>query len=133
MDDENLNEQPCAKRKDVGYKRPPREHQFKPGQKPPPRKKKPTPRNVTQTLEIILREERRLDRGGKPQWITVGAMLVEKAYQLAEQGNPTLSRALVDYLMSKETAPSPNQEPVYLYEPDSDFHGIYHYTRQVPI
>lgn len=130
--DDSAPPQPCSKRKDVGYKRPPPEHRFKPGQKPPPRKKL-RQANFTETLTMILREENRLENGGKPRWMTTAALLVEKAYQLAEQGNPTLSRALVDYLAVSVEAPIPSDEPVILWDPDSDFSGTYHYTRKVPL
>lgn len=133
MNDGAFHGQSCQKRKDVGYKRPPREHQFKPGGKPPPRKKKVRPPNVTETLLMILREEHRLMPGGKPRWITTGAMLVEKAYQLAEQGNPTLSRALVEYLIASEEPPNATDNQVYLSDPDSKDPGVHHYIRRVPL
>lgn len=133
MDDRAPDERICAKRSDVGYQRPPVEHQFKPGQKPPARKKKPTPRTVTETLMMILREEKRIERGGKVQWITNAALLIEVAFQLAEKGNETLSRDLLDCLMASEKPSSPSDEPVILWDPDSEFSGTYHYTRKVPL
>lgn len=122
-----------AKRTDVGYKRPPREHQFKAGQKPPPRKGKPSRRTVTETLMMILKEEVRVMRDGAPYWFTNAALVIEKAFQLAEKGNPTLSRALVDYLLAGETPLSRNDEPIIIMDPDGEFQGSYHYIRKVPL
>jgi hypothetical protein len=108
MDDTEFPKIPTPKRSDVGYKRPPVEHQFKRGRKPPPRKKRPASQNVSPTRIMILREEVRVDRGRKVHWMTNAALLVEVAFQLAEKGNPTVTRALVDYLMAGE--PPPSQE-----------------------
>lgn len=123
----------CTKRSDVGYRRPPVEHQYKPGQKPPARKPKPTPLTVTETLEMILREEKRIERNGKVQWITNAELLGEVAFQLAEKGNEALSRALLDCLMASEKPPTLSDEPTILWEPDSDFSGTRHFKRKVPL
>ena len=134
MEDGTSGPPPRAKRTDVGYKRPPIEHQFKPGHKPPPSKKgRPHQKTVTQTLMMILREEQRIEINGKPRWITNGALLIEVAFQLAEKSNPTLSRALVDYLMASEKPPRVNDEPLIEIDPDGELSGVFHYTRKVPI
>jgi hypothetical protein len=92
-----------SKRSDVGYKRPPVEHQFKPGQKPPPRKPRSTkPRSRAQLLATILREEVRVEIGGKVRWCTRAELLVLIAFQLAERGNASVARALTDFLLAQE-------------------------------
>lgn len=94
---------PAGKRLDVGYKRPPVEHRFKAGQTPPPRKKRIVePESTTRCLLRILREERRLIRGKNVVWLTNATLLVEIAFQLAEKGNATVSRALTSYLMAND-------------------------------
>lgn len=133
MKNETLNEAGRAKRTDVGYKRPPIEHQFKPGHKPAARKKKSAPATVTQALMKILSEETRIERNGKPEWVTNAVLLVDVAFQLAEQGNPTLSRTLLDYLVASEKSAKPIDEPIILLDPDSDYHGVQHINRRVPI
>lgn len=90
-----------TKRADVGYKRPPAEHRFKKGQKPPPRKKKESealsPRDL---LWRILQEERRVIIDDKPQWMRVSEIVMKKAFHLAEKGSPTVSRLVTELLMS---------------------------------
>jgi hypothetical protein len=91
------------KRLDVGYKRPPVEHQFKPGQKPPPRKAKSAKlKSKAQLLAKILREEVRVEIGGKVRWCTKAELLVLIAFRLAEGGNASVARALTDFLLAQE-------------------------------
>ncbi len=110
MDNEN-DEPPTAKRTDVGYKRPPVEHQFKFGQKPPPRKKRTLVKiSASQSLARILAEERRIVVGKKARWLPNGHLLIEVAFQLAERGNSAVARALAGYLLAGDgPAPSSNE------------------------
>lgn len=103
---------PTTKRTDVGYKRPPVEHQYKPGQKQPPRKKHAQkPQSTTQCLTKIMGEERRLKRGKRARWYTNASLVLEVAFQLAEEGNSTVSRALADYLMAADKPDAVDNEP----------------------
>lgn len=102
----------------VGYKRPPVEYQFKPGQKPPPRKKRAeTPHTRTQLLVKILQEEQRVQMSGKARWCTKAELLLMVAFQLAEKGSPTVSRALLDYLMVDELPAADDETWVQLSPP----------------
>ena len=124
---------PTAKRTDVGYGRPPIEHQFKAGQKPPPRKKcARKPPSVRQSLTRILGEERRLMIGKKAGWYTNAFLLIEVAFQLAEKGNSTVSRALADYLMACDAPEAFSDEPKIEYDRDGPG-GVFNYTRRVRI
>ena len=108
-----------GKRTDVGYKRPPVEHQFKPGQKPPPRKKRADkPQSRTALLVSILGEVQRVEIGGKVRWCTKAQLLLMVAFQLAEKGSPTLSRALLDYLMVDEPPVEENEAWFHSSPPD---------------
>ncbi len=102
-----------VKRSDVGYKRPPREHQFKKGQKPPPRKKKDTLREVpmSETLRKVLDEERRVVLAGKVRWVTCADLVIMRAWQEAEKGSATLRREMLRLSLSSE-APAPEQAPL---------------------
>lgn len=126
MDDE-VEFPPTPKRTDVGYKRPPIEHQFKPGQAPPPRKRRTAkPESATQCLARILREERRLKIGGKAFWHTNASLLVEVAFRLAEEGNASVSRALADYMMAGDKPEQSSDQGRIEYDPDGKS-GVVHY------
>jgi hypothetical protein len=122
-----------AKRTDVGYKRPPVEHQFRPGQKPPPRKKQENKSlRFEQLLTKILAEKRRLVRGNKAHWYSNAELLVEVAFQLAEKGNSTIMRALTDYLMASDKPEASSDEPLIEYDPGGPG-GVFNYTRRVRV
>ena len=107
------------KRSDVGYKRPPVEHRFKPGQKPPPRKKRAAkPKSRAQLLAMTLREEQRIEIGGKVRWCTKAELLLLVAFQLAERGNPSVSRALADYLLAHEEPVEWNETRMQINYPE---------------
>jgi len=102
-----------AKRTDVGYKRPPREHQFKNGEKPPPRKKKDPLREVptSETLRKILDEPRRVVEDDKVRWLTVADLVIRRAWHEAEKGSVTLRRAILRLVLSSEGL-GPEQAPL---------------------
>lgn len=111
-----------ARSKNVGYCRPPVEHQFKPGQKPPPRKAKPKKEQFKSSLEAlwkVLHEQRRLMVNGKVVWMSNAELIVRKAFKCAEKDDsPTIS-SLVGELMlvgDNQTLETPDQT---LMDPDA--------------
>ena len=107
----------------VGYKRPPREHQFKKGQKPPPRKPKNT--DVEDSVSMfwrVLQEPRRVRLHGKECWRGTTELLVRRAFLEAEKGSSTLQRFLNENMLSD--APVPEQ-PYELIVEDLDGSQIY--------
>ena len=60
------------------------------------------PQSITQTLTKILAEERRLERGNKARWYSNAELVIEVAFQLAENGNSSVMRALTDYLLASD-------------------------------
>ncbi len=132
MDNEN-DGHPTAKRTDVGYKRPPVEHQFKAGQKPPPRKKRALVKvSTSQSLARILAEERRITIGKKASWLPTGHLLIEVAFQLAEKGNSAVARALADYLLAGDGPEPSSNETIVEYDRDGPG-GVFHYTQRVKV
>lgn len=130
MEDKDQAPHP-AKRTDVGYKRPPVEHQFKVGQKPPLRKQRAVkPLSTTKLLAKILGEERRVKRGAEVRWHSNAYLLIEVAFQLAEEENSTVARALAEYLMAGDQPEVPNDQPVVEADPDGPT-GVFHYIRRV--
>ena len=107
-----------VKRTDVGYGRPPPEHRFKKGETPPPRKKKDAPREVpmSEAFRKVLEEERRVEIGGKPQWLTAADLVMKRAWQEAEKGSATLRREIVRLMLSCEGV-APDQAPLVVTDP----------------
>lgn len=108
-------ENSADRRGDVGYCRPPVEHQFKPGQKPPPRKakakKKPT-KSPLEALWRVLHEQRRLVVNGKAVWMSNAELILRKGFEFAEKDdNPTISRLMADLMLVGE-------DPQHLETPD---------------
>ncbi len=118
MDDTSEPAGSPVKRSDVGYKRPPREHQFKKGQKPPPRRKKDPLREIpmSETLRKVLNEPRRVVVGGKVRWVTSADLVLMRAWQEGEKGSVTLSREMMRLTLSAE-APAPEQAPLVVTDP----------------
>lgn len=74
-----------AKRKDVGYKQPPREHQFKPGISGNPSGKRKGTKNCATILEELMNRKVRV-RGGS-QAITLKEAIYERYGEDALKGN----------------------------------------------
>ena len=108
------------KRSDVGYKRPPREHQFKEGETPPPRKKKDTRREVpvSETFRKVLEEQRRVVVGRKVRWVTGAELVMMRAWQEAEKGSATLRREMLRLSLSSEE-PAPEQALLVVTDPSA--------------
>ncbi len=131
--DNEIDERGIAKRTDVGYKRPPVEHQFKSGQKPPPRKKRAVVKvSASQSLAKILAEERRIMIGKKARWLTNGHLLIEVAFQLAEKGNSAVARALAGYLLAADGPEPSSNETIVEYDREGEA-GVFHYTQRVKV
>ena len=109
-----------VKRTDVGYKRPPREHQFKKGEKPPPRKKKEAHPEIamSEIMRRVLGEERRVVVAGKARWLTGADLVMMRAWQEAEKGSATLQREIMLLLLSVE-APAPDLGPLVITDPSA--------------
>ncbi len=112
MDDTSKPADSPAKRSDVGYKRPPWEHQFTKENQPPPRKKD-TLREVpmSETLRKVLDEPRRAVVGGKARWVTSADLVLMRAWQEAEKGSALLRREMMRLSLSAEI-PAPEQAPL---------------------
>ena len=92
-----------APRTHVGYKRPPVETQFKKGQKPPARKKKPELQegDPTRIFWAVLQQPRRALINNKAQWATTAELIVRAAFIEAESGSSILQRLLNQMLLGK--------------------------------
>ena len=97
----NQDDDQPPRRSDVGYGRPPAEHQFKKGQKPPPRKRRKKPQESAQVvLWRILKELKRVEINGKPMWLPMSEIIMRKAFMLADEGHPSIQRLLTDIALA---------------------------------
>jgi hypothetical protein len=115
------------KRTDVGYGRPPPETRFKPENKPAPRKKKAA-RSLSrrELFWTILQEQRRVVIDGKPKWMRTAEILVNKAFHLADAGNPTLNRLIGELLLDLDREARSDREMPVIVDPHSDLPtGVY--------
>ncbi len=77
---------------EVGYGKPPKAHQFKPGNQAA-RKKKTI--SVSEAIEKALNTKRKIRKGDKELTLSVGEIVVERLVQLAMGGN---ARDLVKFV-----------------------------------
>jgi hypothetical protein len=96
----------------VGYKRPPKEHQFKKGQRPPPRKKAAMQEKPFGLYWRVLQEPRRAVINGKAHWGTTAELLARRALMesVKENGSSTVRRLLHELLLEQPTG-SDDEEP----------------------
>lgn len=106
-----------GKRSDVGYGRPPAEHQFKKGEKPPLRKRKKALEEVpsTEMFRNLLNEERRVEVGGKVRWGSSAVLVMMRAWQEAEKGSATLRRELLRLSLGAEV-PANDYAPLVIVD-----------------
>jgi hypothetical protein len=85
---------------EVGFKRPPVHTRFKKNVAPPGRKRKSQEIDY-HILWQILQERKRVVIGGKPKWLSVAELVLQKAFELGERGNSTMNCLLGKLLMPK--------------------------------
>lgn len=78
---------PEAKKSDVGYGRPPRAHQFKPGQSGNPKGRKKGVKNLSTILQEVLQQKVRLTEHGRIRKITVLEAAVRRVAEDSLKGN----------------------------------------------
>lgn len=120
MDDTSNGAGGPPKRTDVGYKRPPSEHQFTKKNQPARRKKKDPLREVpmSETLRKVLNEPRRVVQNGKVRWLTTADLVLTRAWQEGEKGSVSLSREMMRLSLSAEV-PAPEKAPLVVTDPSA--------------
>lgn len=76
-----------GKRNDVGYGKPPREHQFKPGQSGNPRGRRKGAKNESTILHELLHRKVTLREGGRARRITVLEAMLTRFAEDSLKGN----------------------------------------------
>jgi len=97
------------KDQDIGYKKPPKAHQFKPGQSGNPRGRPKKPNTLTEALKCELEEEIPVTEHGKIRRITRIQALVKTLMHKALQGDAAMMRMLLN-LLKEMKSPDPTFE-----------------------
>lgn len=87
---------------DVGYKRPPKRHQFKKGQSGNPRGR-PKGVSLKATFDKVANKRVWMTVDGKRQSVTQFQFILMKQFQVASQGNMTAARDLQNLALKLDT------------------------------
>jgi hypothetical protein len=100
---------PGRKEYDVGYRKPPKEHQFKPGNNANPKGRPKGSKNLATILKEKLDKTLRVNWQGKSQKMSVGEVgLTRLVTKFAETGDPKLLLAITKILPA--SAPQPDND-----------------------
>ena len=95
---------------DVGYCRPPREHQFKPGQSGNPKGRPKGAKNEATILRTIFNRQIESREGGRIRKISVLEGMLLKFAEDALKGNPKSATFLLNrYRLTEDTAPEASE------------------------
>jgi hypothetical protein len=90
---------------EVGYKRPPRQHQFQPGRSGNPRGRPKGSKNLATDLAAVLRGKVEITQGGKRRRVTRQRAMLLK---LSDQGLEGDVRASVAVMQFRQRLPEPS-------------------------
>jgi hypothetical protein len=100
-----------SKEYEVGYKRPPRKHQFKPGNQAARKnkgRKKKRKANMADAIDKALMTKRKITKGGQEMTMSISEIVVERLIQLALSGD---SRDLARFIeITQKHAPETREE-----------------------
>ena len=92
-----------ARSYEVGYGKPPKEHQFKAGHRRKPRVRADAERSLPSgTLWAVLNEVRSININGKPASMRNAEIIVRRLVEKAEKGNSSLTALLQTLMMMTE-------------------------------
>lgn len=92
---------------DVGYRKPPRQHQFKPGQSGNPKGKPKGIKNEATMIRELFFKKVKLLENGREHYVTMAEALLRRALQDALRGNLAAMRYLdARYAAALATEPS---------------------------
>ena len=99
---------------EVGYRRPPRRHQFKKGQSGNPRGRSKGSQNLSTLLTALLNRRVRITQDGKKKTILLSEALARQLVNGALAGDTRLIQLLLKY----DYIDVPEQKVVWLHELD---------------
>ena len=108
------------KRRDVGYKKPPSEHRFKPGRSGNPRGRPKKDRSTL--IEVVTNELDRtvtLNEGGKKRVFTKRQLIGTQIVNRAAKGEPWALRVLLSMLGSAESVGAADHVSFVIGDPEA--------------
>ena len=96
------NDRENKKEYEVGYKRPPREHQFKPGQSGNPKGRPKKNKSFSEDIKDEMKELIQIQEQGKLKKITKQTALVKRVVTDALSGKTSAIKLLFQILSSKD-------------------------------
>lgn len=96
---------------DVGYCRPPKGSQFKPGQSGNPKGRKRQPKSVQAQVRKALSKKVRISEGGKPKWLTYQDLIIRTQLNKAAKGDLKAAAFVLNLARSPEFADADTIDP----------------------
>lgn len=116
---------------EVGYGRPPVEHRFKKGQKPPARKRRRKDATSPQVLLWqILNEQKRVELNGEVRWLSASEIIIRKAFALSDAGSSTIQRLLTAVVLA-EAEGEGDEQPRIETNPEAEVASIWTERRRI--
>ena len=103
---------------DVGYKKPPKNTQFQPGQSGNPQGRPKGTKNLSTDLDEELNQKILVTEGGKQQEVTKQRAMIKTLFAKAMQGNTQAAKALITLIIGLEQSRRDFQSPDRLSEED---------------
>lgn len=101
---------------EVGYGRPPKSGQFRPGKSGNPEGRRRKPLTVSENLAQILNERVQVMEGGQPRKLSKLTIILKALVNKAAKGDTGALRAILDIQRSHEGSTSATLEPLLLDE-----------------
>jgi hypothetical protein len=105
---------------EVGYKKPPKHTQFKPGQSGNPKGRPAGTKNLATHLEEELAEKISVTESGVQQQVTKQRAMVKSLFAKAMKGETRASSVLINLITGLEQARSAREETEVLADEDRD-------------
>ncbi len=103
----------------VGYRRPPTETRFKPGQSGNPKGRPKQPRDAASIMEDALNVRVAITENGRRRYVSMWEVIARRLVNSAAQGDPRATRLLLDFMRRHGANGSePRPEPTVMAEED---------------
>jgi hypothetical protein len=113
----------------VGYKKPPKHTQFKPGQSGNPKGRPTGTKNLATDLEEELSQKITVTEGGKQQETTKQRAMLKSLFAKALKGDTRAAGVLINLIIGLEQSRVANQDPEAI--PAEDLEILEHYRERI--